>query len=130
MTSKTGGFSLLELMIALAIMAILAVAANSYFGRNVQAARCTEGRSALLDRSVSLEKCKAIYGKYNSANCSIATGNTAGGHFNITLASTATTYTLTATATGGSGTSPANPVCTTITLNQLGVQGGTGTSPW
>ncbi len=124
MTSKTGGFSLLELMIALAIMAILAVAANSYFGRNVQAARCTEGRSALIDRSVALEKCKAIYGKYNNANCTIATGNTAKGHFKISLTRSATGYVLRATANS------TNPVCTTIILNSVGLQTGTGTSPW
>jgi len=121
------GFSLIELMIALAIIAILAAAANAYFGDNVKSARCTEGRSALLERSVSLEKCKAIYGAYNNANCNVATGNTPEGHFNISLNSTATTFLLTATGTGANAS---NPYCSTITLNQLGVQSGTGTSPW
>lgn len=127
MTQKTAGFSLIELMIALAIMAILAVAANGYFGDNVKSARCTEGRSAVLDRSVSLEKCKAVYGAYDNANCAVATGATPEGHFNISLNTTATTFTVTAT---GTGSNAANPYCSTITINQLGAQGGTGTSPW
>ena len=131
MIQKQNGFSLIELMIAMAILAILSMAATSYFGGNVKKARCTEGRSALLDRSVSLEKCKAIYGAYNNANCNITTGNTPEGHFDITLDSTATTYLLTATAIGANDASGTpNSYCSTITLNQLGVQGGTGSSPW
>ena len=131
MKTDETGFSLIELMIVLAIMAILAVAATSYFGGNVKKARCTEGRSALLDRSVSLEKCKAVYGTYNNANCNVDTGNTPEGHFDITLDSTATTFKLTATALGPNDASGSpNSYCSTITIDQLGAQGGTGTSPW
>lgn len=131
MIQKPSGFSLIELLIALSIIAILSMAATSYFGKNVKKARCTEGRSALLERSVSLEKCKAIYGAYNNANCNVDTGNTPEGHFDITLDSTATTFKLTATAIGENGPSGTpNPYCTTITIDQLGTQGGTGTAPW
>ena len=125
------GFSLIELIVVVAIIGILAAVTTAYFGDNVQNARCTEGRSALLSIASSYEKCKSVYGVYNNANCNLAAllGNTPDGHFNVTQASTATTFTLTATGVG-SAAGPANEFCPTITLNHLGVQGGTGSSPW
>jgi type IV pilus assembly protein PilE len=131
LTVQHKGFSLVELMIVVAIIGILAAVTAAYFGDNVQNARCTEGRAALLSTASSMEKCKAAYGVYNNANCNIAAllGNTPEGHFNVTQASTATTFTLTATGIGAAA-GPNNTFCPTITINNLGVQGGTGTSPW
>ncbi len=122
------GFSLIELMIGVVIVGILASIATSYYGQSVISTKCTEGRSALLERSASLEKCKAIYGAYNN-NCNIDTGATSGGNFSIGLVRDATTFTLTATGTGQMA-SAENTICKTITLNHLSVQGGSGTSPW
>ena len=125
------GFTLIELMIVVAIIAALSMLASSFFSENVIKARCTEGRSALLSGSAALEKCKVVYGAYNSANCNTASfvGDTTDGHFNVALASTATTFTLTATGQGVAAPG-GNPYCSQITLNHLGVQGGIGSSPW
>ena len=60
-------------------------------------------------------------------NCNIVLGSTEEGNFNLSMDRDATTFTLTATATGSASS---NPYCETITLNHLGVQGGTGSSPW
>jgi type IV pilus assembly protein PilE len=123
------GFSLLELMVAVAIVAILSTVAMSYYGDSVDSARCTDGRSAVVKGSSSLEKCKAVYGVYNDPNCATASflGDTTDGYFNVTMTSDATTFTLTATAKGSAAS---NDICSTITLNHLGVEGGTGSSPW
>ncbi len=124
------GFTLLELLIAIAIVATLAATAMSFYGDNVTKSRCTEGRSALLSGASALEKCKTVYGVYNNANCNTNAflGTTTNGFFDITMARNATSFTLTATAQGAAAND--NTFCPTITLNNLGVQGGTGTSPW
>jgi len=122
------GFSLIELLITLAIMAIVASVATGLYGDYVLKARCTEARQAVLERSSALAKCKSVYGVYNN-NCTINLGDTEGGHFGLSLVRDATTFTVTASATGGA-TAADNKFCSTITIDHLGVQGGTGESPW
>lgn len=125
------GFTLIELLISVAIIGLLAAVAISYYGDYIQKGKCTEGRTEILQRSTALGKCLAIYGAYNNANCNINLGTTSKGNFELTLVSDATTYTLTATAADtGTTSNSSNPYCKTITINQLGVQGGTGTEPW
>ena len=65
------GFSLIELMIVLVIVAILASVGSTYYGNYVISANRTEARSALTITAGRLEKCKALYGSYNNANCSV-----------------------------------------------------------
>ncbi len=123
------GFTLLELMLVVAIVSILATLATGFYGDYVTKAKCTDGRAGLTQMASTLEKCKAVYGTYDNANCSAANGTSPDGDFNITIARTATTFDLTATGTGGAAASN-NTFCPTITLDELGVQGGTGSSPW
>ena len=66
------GFTLIELMIVLVIMGILAMVAAGYFGDSVIKANRTEARSALTTAAGSLEKCRSLYGAYNSARCNVA----------------------------------------------------------
>ncbi len=118
------GFTLIEVMIVAAIVAILASLAMSYYGDNVISARRTDGRSALLNNAARLEKCKATYGSYNHGNCP-ALVNSADGYYNITenVATTATTFNLVATPTGSQAS---DADCATIILDNLGQQTGTG----
>ena len=116
------GFTLLELMIVAAIVAILASLAMAFYGDNVTSARRTDGRTALLNNATTLEKCKAAYGAYNNAAC-VINANSPDGFYTVGVASTATTFTLTATPAGAQ---TSDTDCTTMTLTNTGVEGGTG----
>jgi len=126
--TANSGFTLIELMMVIGIVAIIAVVAASYYGDNVIAAKRSDGRRGLQDTATLLEKCKSLYGNYNSPNCSISNGDTVNspeGLYDIAVTSAASTFQLTATpAAGSSQTNDSD--CTSITLNNLGQRGGTG----
>jgi type IV pilus assembly protein PilE len=128
---KLSGFTLIELMIVVLVVAILGALATSYYGDSVIKSKRTDGRSTLLDTASRLEKCKAVYGAYNNANCSVSNGDSIDskeGLYSINVTSTATTFNLTANPVAGQ--SQANDTkCTSITLDNLGQQSGTGAEP-
>ncbi len=123
------GFTLLEVMITVLIVGILAgIATVSYSNYVLQSAR-TDAKGGLMDISGNLEKCKALYGSYNAANCSIANGaniNSPDGFYQVAVTTAATTFTLVATPPGGSPQQN-DDECTSFTLNHLGQQTATGT---
>ena len=121
------GFSLIELMIVVAIIGILTTVALGFFGDNVIASNRSEGRAGLTATAASLEKCKSLYGAYNAGGCNVAaTIATKSNYYSInTTTRTATTFTLTATPVAGQP--QANDTdCTSLTLTKTGVEGGTG----
>jgi type IV pilus assembly protein PilE len=119
------GFSLIELMIVVAIIGILTAVAVGFYGDYVIASNRSEGRAALSETAGSLEKCKSLYGSYNAANCNVAATVATETYYSIdTTTRTATTFTLTATPVAGKA--QANDTdCTTMTLTNTGVKGGT-----
>ncbi len=120
------GFTLMELMIAIAVVAILTAIAMPSYQQYVMRAKRTDGRTALLNNQTAFEKCKATYGDYNNAACVITAGSP-DGYYTVTGVTTATTFTLTATATGSQAK---DTECATLTLTHLGVEGGTSTNCW
>ncbi len=125
---KTSGFTLIELTIVVAIVAILGVIAAGYFSDNVIASKRTEARSTLTEVAASLEKCRALYGRYNHGNCNVtfpvlSDTNLYSVVHNSTLA--ATTFTLTANPIPGQ--SQANDTdCTSLSLTNTGIKSSTG----
>lgn len=120
------GFTLIELMIVVAIIGILSTIAMNFYGRNAIAANRSEARRELTETSGSLEKCRSLYGSYNHANCNVALGFT----------TTSNYYTITGTVNPTNFDLAANPVaagpqagdtdCTSLTLSNTGVKAGTG----
>ena len=120
------GFTLIELMIALVIMGILAMLAIGYFGDSVIKANRTEARSALTTAAGSLEKCRSLYGAYNSASCNVAFPIvTDSNYYSISAALNSATFALTATPVAGE-TQSKDADCTTLMLTNTGIKNATG----
>ncbi len=121
------GFTLVELMIVVAIVGILGAISMGFYGNYVTDANRTDGRMALTETATSLEKCKALYSAYNSANCNVAFPVTSDEGL-YTVAATAISgpaFLLTATPVAGAYQA-GDTDCTTLTLTSSGIEGGTG----
>ena len=130
MTAKRStGFSLVELLVVVAIVSIITAVAVNMYSDNVISSNRTEGRSALQTAAGTLEKCRSLYGSYQAANCNYADFTTESNYYNITIGNlTRTTFTLTAIPAPGSRQT-GDAECTSLTLTNTGLKGGTGTDP-
>jgi type IV pilus assembly protein PilE len=136
---RVRGFSLIELMVVVAIGAILVSIAVASYKTQVQKSHRTEARSALLDLAAREERYFSTNNKYTNAAASLnyltftPVGN---GYYNVAINPIAAVpgnvpptpagYTITATAIGiqASDTS-----CLTFTVDQTGAQTSTGSAP-
>lgn len=124
------GFSLIELMIVVAIIGILSTIAFGFYGDNVIASNRAEGRGELTQAAATLEKCKSLYGAYNNANCSLVLPFTTATNYYSIDQTTLTNTQFTLVATPVVGQPQANDTdCTSLSLTNTGVKAGTGADP-
>lgn len=128
---RYGGFTLIELMIAVTIIGIVGTIAIPSYRASIIKGNRTDGRAALLEQATVLEKCKAIYGVYNR-NCSFDSSSSIISNealYSLGLeVLTESTFTLKASPVSGK-TQENDSECTGITLNHLGEKSGTGAAP-
>jgi type IV pilus assembly protein PilE len=125
MRSRSRGFTLVELMITIVIIAILSAIAVPAYRSYVQRSKRSEATSALLRIQAAQEK---FFLQNNAYSANLAGAPPAGlgmltvtdgGNYNLALAVAAGGFTATATATS---TQADDSKCQTFTINQNGVR--------
>ena len=115
---RSSGFTLIELMVAVAIVAVLAAVALPTYRSYVLRSHRSDGLSTLTQDQVNFERCYAQNYAYN-ATCAALTSFpqiSPQGFYSIALTMlTATTYTLTATPLGSQA---ADLDCASISIDQ------------
>ncbi|WP_104655329.1 type IV pilin protein [Ralstonia insidiosa] len=137
------GFSLMELMITVAIIAILARIAYPSYQQYVLKSHRADAKTALLDLATRQERFFTLQNNYTSSPTAL--GYASGASFPLAIQSgTQSYYQLYVGVTGTAGasgtaapgysasavptTAQAPDACGTYTINQLGVQGNANTA--
>lgn len=127
---KTGhrefGFTMIELMIVMGVIAILVAIAYPMFTSQIQQGRRADAQQELIDLALRQEKHRAnnvSYGDCNdifgTATCPGVPGGSNWGYDISITANSATGYTLQATATGDqTGDSEGPTSCTPLTIDE------------
>jgi type IV pilus assembly protein PilE len=121
---KGAGFTLLELLIVVAVISILAAIAFPSYRSYTLTARRVDGQASLQRVLLEQEKWRANHATYASSLTDLGMGSgSADGHYTLALSGvTGTGFTATATAaTGGSQTADTACAAMTLTLNELTV---------
>ncbi len=123
---RAGGFTLIELMIVVVVMAILLAIAVPGYGRYAQRARRAEGRNFILDAAAAQERFYTTRNRYGTtaAELNIPSLTNGRGTYQLALATGAggQTFTITATPLGAQVTDP----CGNLTYTSTGVRGQSG----
>lgn len=126
--TRQRGFTLIELMISVAVIGILTAIALPQYRDYIERSRRADGRAALLKAAQWLERAASIRGEYpdltsEAAMKGVGLYESDAKKFNVSMtARTMTTYTLQATPT------IADSKCGNLTLNQASVRGRTGST--
>ena len=136
MKPKSAGMTLIELMIVVAIVALLAAIAVPSYRQYVLRANRTEATTALLHLAAAQEKFYLQNNTY-AGNALIAvappaglglSATTGGGRYTVAItAATAAAFSATATAAGAQA---ADTTCATFTINQAGARTATSANCW
>ena len=113
---SAAGFTLIEVMIALAIVAIIVAIAYPSYTSQVQQTRRAAAQTEILEVAQSLERCNTRTNSYNG--CGIGNQPSEDGRYTITVNADAATYTVAAVPIPGE--SQDDDYCETMTVNHLG----------
>ena len=128
---RHSGFTLIELMITVAVLGVLAAVAFPSYQQYIERSRRTDGKAALLRTAQWLERAASVSGSYldgaGAARDLSAAGlaSSEAGHYAISYSGvpTATAFTLQAQPNNWT-----DSLCGTLTVTQGGVKGESGTA--
>lgn len=128
MTQRQAGLTLIELMVTVAVLAILATVAYPLYTAQVQKARRADGRVAVTMMAAAQERVFTRDGRYTTTlgDLGFGSGTSEQGFYTLAVVATTTTFDITATATGNQVADD----CDTMTIDETGTKGGTGTGCW
>lgn len=133
------GLSLIELMVVVAVIAILGTIVLPTYERYITAVRRADGRAAITDVALAQERYISVYQTYtddfNELKTRAALDNeirlvgstyySPKQHYSLAVTASTTAFTI----TGTRQPSGADDECTSMTLTSAGVKTGTGTKP-
>lgn len=127
-TTRQTGFTLIELMIAVAVVGILAAVAYPSYQNQIRKGRMSQAQSDLLEMAQFMERCFASNNTYQNCALPITASPRSGtAYYAITVQTPARTqFTLRAApnSTGGQNLQ----MCGTLTINQQGVRTFSGSA--
>jgi len=130
------GFTLIEILIVIAIVAILTALVVPSYNSQTTKTRRTDAKIALTRAASELEKCYVLHNQYDHNSCNSFPASGADmvlsdeGFYKIVATSLAeTAYTLTASATDGSPQA-GDSHCATFTIDSTGARVATNDDCW
>ena len=138
MRSRQAGLTLVELMVVVAVMAVLTAIAYPLYTTQTQKSRRADAKVALETVAMAQERFYTINGRYTASlgslqvSADIASGNSNEGYYSIgapTLASGGQNFSVTATPASGGAQASDSGNCASFTIDHLGTKTATGTAP-
>ncbi len=121
------GFTLIELMIVVAVVAILAAIAYPNFNESVLKSRRGQAKADMAETSQMLERFHTVNNTYvGFTPASLPSPKNGTARYTLNIATTASTFTITAAPE----TSQSKDKCGTMTLNQAGAKTAAQADCW
>jgi type IV pilus assembly protein PilE len=124
---KKNGFTLIEVMITVAIIGILAAVAYPSYTEHVKKSARAEAITALVDAANKQEQFFVDNHDYTADLTNLGLGTTTEtGLYELSIDSVADSREFTITAEGVSGVASTDLICKTLVINELSVKTSTG----